>query len=172
LEHFGEHFPSQIRFANSQIRPRVIDRTFRARVTDKNRASLETSFDVHFDVADRKNTLLSVETHKAKGRVACKARKDSRARIKIDRGKRESLQPRVFDFSALVMSLYPNAWQEPLSTSLFWRWLGLTLALSLHGAVCTRYRVLGLAATLVLAVVPYLWLESRLARRGKTLAPL
>lgn len=75
-------------------------------------------------------------------------------------------------FSALVMGLYPNAWQGPLSTSLFWRWLGLTLALSLHGAVCTRYRVLGLAATLVLAVVPYLWLESRLARRGKTLAPL
>ncbi|XP_029165990.1 UNC93-like protein [Nylanderia fulva] len=72
----------------------------------------------------------------------------------------------------LVMGLYPNAWQGPLSTSLFWRWLGLTLALSLHGAVCTRYRVLGLAATLVLAVVPYLWLEGRLARRGKTLAPL
>ncbi|KYN42650.1 UNC93-like protein [Trachymyrmex septentrionalis] len=72
----------------------------------------------------------------------------------------------------LVMGLYPNAWQGPLSTSLFWRWLGLTLALSLHGAVCTRYRVLGLAVTLVLAVVPYLWLESRLARRGKTLAPL
>lgn len=70
------------------------------------------------------------------------------------------------------MSLYPNAWQGPLSTSLFWRWLGLTLALSLHGAVCTRYRVLGLATTLVLAVVPYLWLENRLARRGKTLAPL
>ncbi|XP_011869259.1 PREDICTED: UNC93-like protein [Vollenhovia emeryi] len=72
----------------------------------------------------------------------------------------------------LVMGLYPNAWQGPLSTSLFWRWLGLTLALSLHGAVCTRYRVLGLAVTLVLAVVPYLWLETRLARRGKTLAPL
>lgn len=70
------------------------------------------------------------------------------------------------------MGLYPNAWQGPLSTSLFWRWLGLTFALSLHGAVCTRYRVLGLAATLVLAVVPHLWLESRLARRGKTLAPL
>jgi len=98
----------------------------------------------------------------------------SRAKITILRegdveGSRGEL---VFDFSALVMSLYPNAWQEPLSTSLFWRWLGLTLALSLHGAVCTRYRVLGLAATLVLAVVPYLWLESRLARRGKTLAPL
>jgi len=75
-------------------------------------------------------------------------------------------------FSALVMGLYPNAWQGPLSTSLFWRWLGLTFALSLHGTVCTRYRVLGLAVTLVLAVVPYLWLESRLARRGKTLAPL
>ncbi|XP_011645959.1 UNC93-like protein [Pogonomyrmex barbatus] len=72
----------------------------------------------------------------------------------------------------LVMGLYPNAWQAPLSTSLFWRWLGLTFALSLHGAVCTRYRVLGLAVTLLLAVVPYLWLESRLARRGKTLAPL
>ncbi|XP_011694812.1 PREDICTED: UNC93-like protein [Wasmannia auropunctata] len=72
----------------------------------------------------------------------------------------------------LVMGLYPNAWQGPLSTSLFWRWLGLTLALSLHGAVCTRYRVLGLALTLVLAVVPYMWLETRLARRSKTLAPL
>ncbi|EFN89403.1 hypothetical protein EAI_12473 [Harpegnathos saltator] len=74
--------------------------------------------------------------------------------------------------SALVMALYPNAWHGPLSTSLFWRWLGLALALGLHGLVCTRYRVVGLAATLVLAVVPYLWLESRLARRGKTLAPL
>ncbi|XP_071563759.1 UNC93-like protein isoform X2 [Temnothorax nylanderi] len=72
----------------------------------------------------------------------------------------------------LVIGLYPNAWQGPLATSLFWRWLGLTFALSLHGAVCTRYRVLGLAVTLVLAVVPYLWLESRIARRGKTLAPL
>lgn len=72
----------------------------------------------------------------------------------------------------LVMGLYPNAWQGPLSTSLFWRWLGLALALSLHGIVCIRYRVLGLAVNLVLAVVPYMWLESRLARRGKTLAPL
>ncbi|XP_014480057.1 PREDICTED: protein unc-93 homolog A isoform X1 [Dinoponera quadriceps] len=72
----------------------------------------------------------------------------------------------------LVMALYPNAWQGPLSTSLFWRWLGLALALGMRGLVCTRYRVMGLAVTLVLAVVPYVWLESRLARRGKTLAPL
>lgn len=86
--------------------------------------------------------------------------------------RRAQRKTQLFDISALVMGLYPNAWQGPLSTSLFWRWLGLTLALSLHGAVCTRYRVLGLAATLVLAVVPHLWLESRLARRGKTLAPL
>lgn len=91
-------------------------------------------------------------------------------KTRIARRQKETLS--IFNISALVMGLYPNAWQGPLSTSLFWRWLGLTLALSLHGAVCTRYRVLGLAATLVLAVVPYLWLEGRLARRGKTLAPL
>lgn len=78
----------------------------------------------------------------------------------------------MFHFAALVMSLYPNAWQGPLSTSLFWRWLGLALALGLHGLVCTQYRVLGLATTLVLAVVPHLWLETRLSRRGKILAPL
>lgn len=72
----------------------------------------------------------------------------------------------------LVLGLYPNSWQGPLSTSLFWRWLGLALALFLHGLVCTRFRVLGLASMLVLAVMPYIWLEIRLAKRGKTLAPL
>ncbi|XP_012286401.1 UNC93-like protein [Orussus abietinus] len=72
----------------------------------------------------------------------------------------------------LLLGLYPNSWQGPLSTSLFWRWLGLALALGLHGLVCTRIRVLGLAAMLVLSVTPYVWLEVRLARRGKTLAPL
>ncbi|XP_020294307.1 UNC93-like protein [Pseudomyrmex gracilis] len=72
----------------------------------------------------------------------------------------------------LVMGLYPNSWQGPLSTSLFWRWLGLTLALGLHGVVCTRYRVIGLGTMLVMTVVPHLWLEICLARRGTTLAPL
>ncbi|KAG7205143.1 hypothetical protein KM043_005512 [Ampulex compressa] len=72
----------------------------------------------------------------------------------------------------LVLGLYPNSWQGPLSTSLFWRWLGLALALGLHGLVCTRFRVLGLACMLLLAVVPYMLLEIRLAKRGKSLAPL
>lgn len=75
-------------------------------------------------------------------------------------------------FSALVLGLYPNSWQGPLSTSLFWRWLGLSLALALHGLVCTRFRVLGLASMLLLSVVPHVWLEIRLAKRGKSLAPL
>lgn len=75
-------------------------------------------------------------------------------------------------FSALVLGLYPNSWQGPLSTSLFWRWLGLSLALGLHGLVCTRFRVLGLASMLLLSVVPHVWLEIRLAKRGKSLAPL
>ncbi|KOC69305.1 UNC93-like protein [Habropoda laboriosa] len=72
----------------------------------------------------------------------------------------------------LVLGLYPNSWQGPLSTSLFWRWLGLALTLGLHGLVCTRFRVLGLACVLLLSVVPYIWLEIRLAKRGKSLAPL
>ncbi|XP_078043312.1 protein unc-93 homolog A [Augochlora pura] len=72
----------------------------------------------------------------------------------------------------LVLGLYPNSWQGPLSTSLFWRWLGLALTLGLHGLVCTQYRVLGLACVLLLSVVPYIWLEIRLAKRGKSLAPL
>ncbi|XP_033208023.1 UNC93-like protein [Belonocnema kinseyi] len=72
----------------------------------------------------------------------------------------------------LVLGLYTNSWQGPLATSLFWRWLGLALALGLHGLVCTRSRVLGLAVILLLSVVPYTWLEIRLAKRGKSLAPL
>ncbi|KAL7289011.1 hypothetical protein TKK_0016968 [Trichogramma kaykai] len=72
----------------------------------------------------------------------------------------------------LLLGLHGNAWQGPLATSLFWRWLGLSLALGLHGLVCTRVRVLGLAAMLVLSVIPYAWLEIRLAKRGKCLAPL
>lgn len=70
------------------------------------------------------------------------------------------------------MGLYPNSWQGPLSTSLFWKWLGLALTLGLHGLVCTRVRVLGLSGVLVLSVFPYGWLEIKLARRGKSLAPL
>ncbi|XP_011298781.1 protein unc-93 homolog A [Fopius arisanus] len=72
----------------------------------------------------------------------------------------------------LLLGLYPASWQGPLSTSLFWKWLGLFLALGLHGLVCTRLRVLGLASMLLLSVVPYTWLEIRLAKRGKCLAPL
>ncbi|XP_001601631.2 protein unc-93 homolog A isoform X2 [Nasonia vitripennis] len=72
----------------------------------------------------------------------------------------------------LLLGLHPGTWQGPLATSLFWRWLGLSLALGLHGLVCTRLRVLGLAGMLLLSVVPYAWLELRLAKRGKSLAPL
>uniref|UniRef100_V9ILD9 UNC93-like protein n=2 Tax=Apis cerana TaxID=7461 RepID=V9ILD9_APICE len=72
----------------------------------------------------------------------------------------------------LVLGLYPNSWQGPLSTSLFWKYLGLALTLGLHGLVCTRFRVLGLSGVLLLSVLPYGWLEIRLAKRGKSLAPL
>ncbi|XP_006613318.1 protein unc-93 homolog A isoform X1 [Apis laboriosa] len=72
----------------------------------------------------------------------------------------------------LILGLYPNSWQGPLSTSLFWKYLGLALTLGLHGLVCTRFRVLGLSGVLLLSVLPYGWLEIRLAKRGKSLAPL
>ncbi|XP_043787827.1 protein unc-93 homolog A isoform X2 [Apis laboriosa] len=75
-------------------------------------------------------------------------------------------------WETLIYSLYPNSWQGPLSTSLFWKYLGLALTLGLHGLVCTRFRVLGLSGVLLLSVLPYGWLEIRLAKRGKSLAPL
>ncbi|XP_076249253.1 protein unc-93 homolog A isoform X2 [Calliopsis andreniformis] len=78
----------------------------------------------------------------------------------------------IWETLIYILGLYPNSWQGPLSTSLFWRWLGLALTLGLHGLVCTRFRVLGLACVLLLSVVPYIWLEIRLAKRGKSLAPL
>lgn len=79
---------------------------------------------------------------------------------------------KLLKLAALLLGLYPTSWQGPMSTSLFWKWLGLSLALGLHGLVCTRVRVLGLATMLLLSVIPYTWLEVRLARRGKCLAPL
>lgn len=74
--------------------------------------------------------------------------------------------------AALLIGLHPNSWYGPLAMSLHWRWLGLALALGLHGQVCTRVRIIALAGMLVLAALPYIWLEMRLAKHGKTLAPL
>ncbi|XP_034933654.1 protein unc-93 homolog A isoform X2 [Chelonus insularis] len=73
---------------------------------------------------------------------------------------------------ALLLGLYPCTWQGPLSTSIFWKCLGIFLALGLHGLVCTRFRVFGLAGMLVLSAIPYAWLEIRLSKRVKCLAPL
>ncbi|XP_017764230.1 PREDICTED: UNC93-like protein [Eufriesea mexicana] len=72
----------------------------------------------------------------------------------------------------LVLGFYPNSWYGPLSTSLFWRYLGLSLTLGLHGLVCTRFRIHGLACVLFLSMISYILLEVRLTKRGKSLAPL
>lgn len=75
-------------------------------------------------------------------------------------------------FTALILGLYPTSWQGPLSASLLWRWLGLSLALGLHGLFCTKIRVFGLAFVLVVSFIPYLWLEVVLVKREKIVGRL
>jgi len=72
--------------------------------------------------------------------------------------------------AALLVTVYPDSWQAPLAHCYFFRFLGLSLAFGLHGGVCNWLKLYALAATLVLAVAPYTWLEIKLEshRRLKT----
>ncbi|PNF36999.1 hypothetical protein B7P43_G08046 [Cryptotermes secundus] len=67
----------------------------------------------------------------------------------------------------LLVTVYPDSWQAPLAHCYFFRFLGLSLAFGLHGDVCNWLKLYALAATLVLAVAPYAWLEMRLESRRK-----
>jgi hypothetical protein len=72
--------------------------------------------------------------------------------------------------AAMLVTVYPDSWQAPLAHCYFFRFLGLSLAFGLHGGICNWLKLYALAATLVLAVAPYTWLEIKLEshRRLKT----
>jgi hypothetical protein len=65
------------------------------------------------------------------------------------------------------VTVYPDSWQAPLAHCYFFRFLGLSLAFGLHAGVCNWLKLYALAATLVLAVVPYAWLEIKLESRRR-----
>ncbi|XP_069671527.1 protein unc-93 homolog A isoform X1 [Periplaneta americana] len=67
----------------------------------------------------------------------------------------------------LLVTVYPDSWQAPLAHCYFFRFLGLSLAFGLHGGVCNWLKLYALAAALVLAVLPYTWLEMRLESRRR-----
>ena len=69
--------------------------------------------------------------------------------------------------AALLVTVYPDSWQAPLAHCYFFRFLGLSLAFGLHAGVCNWLKLYALAATLVLAVVPYAWLEIKLESRRR-----
>ncbi|PSN37175.1 hypothetical protein C0J52_20662 [Blattella germanica] len=68
---------------------------------------------------------------------------------------------------ALLVTVFPDSWQAPLAHCYFFRFLGLALALGLHGGVCNWLKLYSLAVALVLAVAPYTWLEMRLESRRR-----
>ncbi|XP_052132841.1 UNC93-like protein [Frankliniella occidentalis] len=76
---------------------------------------------------------------------------------------------------SLLVRVYPDSWQGPVSLSNMWRFLGLSLSFLMHASACNSFKLYALFAALVLAVTPYALLEYRLdvRRRSKhSSAPL
>nr|CAD7265708.1 unnamed protein product [Timema shepardi] len=75
----------------------------------------------------------------------------------------------------LLLNLYPDSWQAPLTHCYFFRCLGLAVAFGLHGEMCSFIKLYSLAGALVLAVAPYTWLEVKMdsrLRRNSNMATL
>lgn len=80
--------------------------------------------------------------------------------------------PNYFIISGLLTSVYPNTWQAAVGHNFFFRYLGLSLAFGLHGAVCNYLKLYALAGALVLATAPYTWLEIRIEQQRRVNAQL
>ncbi|KAK3919006.1 UNC93-like protein [Frankliniella fusca] len=61
---------------------------------------------------------------------------------------------------SLLVRVYPDSWQGPVSLSNMWRFLGLSLSFLMHASACNSFKLYALFAALVLAVTPYALLES------------
>lgn len=70
-------------------------------------------------------------------------------------------------FAALLTGLYADNWESAFAISVFFRFLGLSIAFAFHGVLCNYYKLYTLGICLLLAVVPFSWLEVRLENMRK-----
>ncbi|BES90089.1 Hypothetical protein NTJ_02896 [Nesidiocoris tenuis] len=61
----------------------------------------------------------------------------------------------------LIVSVYPDAWQAPFAHCYFFRFLGLAFTFGIHSSLCNWVKLYGLTAAMVIAVLPYTWLEMK-----------
>ncbi|XP_046682872.1 protein unc-93 homolog A-like [Homalodisca vitripennis] len=69
---------------------------------------------------------------------------------------------------SLLIAIYPDTWQPAIGHHYFFRYLGLALAFSVHGAFCNHFKLYFLSVVLALTAVSYTVLEWRLAQNHKT----
>ncbi|KAF6216669.1 hypothetical protein GE061_001015 [Apolygus lucorum] len=61
----------------------------------------------------------------------------------------------------LIVSVYPDTWQAPFAHCYFFRYLGLAITFGIHNFFCNSVKLYGLTAAMIIAIVPYTWLEVR-----------
>ncbi|XP_054280247.1 protein unc-93 homolog A [Macrosteles quadrilineatus] len=69
-------------------------------------------------------------------------------------------------FSLLIV-IHPDTWQPAIGHHYFFRYLGLALAFSIHGAFCNQLKLYILAMVLILTAISYSILEWKLSQRPK-----
>ncbi|XP_018570247.1 putative potassium channel regulatory protein unc-93 [Anoplophora glabripennis] len=62
----------------------------------------------------------------------------------------------------LLTGQYADNWESAFANMAFFKFLGLSIAFAFHGLLCNYWKLYGLAFFMVLAVVPFAWLEVRL----------
>ncbi|XP_017786741.1 PREDICTED: UNC93-like protein [Nicrophorus vespilloides] len=74
----------------------------------------------------------------------------------------------------LLTGLFPDNWEPAFANSFFFRFLGLGIAFGSHGLICNWLKLYFLGSAMLVAVVPFAWLEMRLEnmRRVKNVSRL
>ncbi|KAK6636518.1 hypothetical protein RUM43_010180 [Polyplax serrata] len=68
----------------------------------------------------------------------------------------------------LLLHIYPDStWQVAFVHGNFFKFLGLSVALGLHGVLSTRVKLYALAFFMILGIAPHTWLEMKLAAKRK-----
>lgn len=69
--------------------------------------------------------------------------------------------------AGLLIVIHPDTWQPAIGHHYFFRYLGLALAFSIHGAFCNQLKLYILAMVLILTAISYSILEWKLSQRPK-----
>ncbi|KAK6640650.1 hypothetical protein RUM44_012347 [Polyplax serrata] len=68
----------------------------------------------------------------------------------------------------LLLHIYPDStWQVAFVHGNFFKFLGLSVALGLHGVLSTRVKLYALAFFMIVGIAPHTWLEMKLAAKRK-----